>query len=277
MSDACATLVNGEPAAVVSAQDRGLAYGDGVFETVAVRAGQPLLWSQHIARLRDGLKRLGIRDIAESLLAQEAQQLCAGQARAVLKIIVTRGISGRGYRPSSGAPTRVLSRYPWPQFPAAAQTRGVTLHLCETRLAAQPRLAGVKHLNRLEQVLARAEWGDEHAEGLMRDDGDRIVEGTMSNVFMVRNGQLLTPDLTRCGIAGVLRAQVCARVPALLPVKETSLTLADLLAADEIFLTNSLIGIWPVTGFAGRSYTIGPVTRQLQVLLEDTYVRDDSA
>jgi 4-amino-4-deoxychorismate lyase len=277
MSGASATLVNGEASATISTQDRGLAYGDGVFETVAVRAGQPLLWPQHIARLQQGLARLGITAVSEALLQQEAQTLCAGQARAVLKIIVTRGISGRGYRPSSGAPTRVLSRYPWPRFSEAAQTRGVTLHLCETRLASQPRLAGLKHLNRLEQVLARSEWGEEHAEGLMRDEGDRIIEGTMSNVFMVKNQRLVTPDLARCGVAGVMRALVCERAEAVLPVTEALLTTADLLAADEIFLTNSLIGLWPVIGFAGRTYAVGPVTRQLQSLLEDVTVRDDLA
>lgn len=251
-------LINGAPGDSVKAQDRGLAYGDGVFRTLAVSEGKPEFWRKHMAKLAADCAALGIAAPAPALLAADAQALLQGAGQAVLKIIVTRGVGGRGYkRPEAAMPTRIVMRAPWPAYTPDMATDGIALRLCETRLGLQPRLAGVKHLNRLEQVLARGEWADPAiAEGLMLDSDGRVVEGVMSNLFVVKDGEVTTPDLARCGVAGITRGLL------LESARIADLTLSEVRGADELFLTNSLIGLWPVRQFDGTAYEIGPVTRR---------------
>jgi len=261
--------IDGVPAAELPVQDRGLQYGDGLFETLAVTDGRIRLLDFHLERLRDGCLRLGIPMPPAESTTTELQQAAAGTSRAVLKLIITRGIGGRGYRPPEDAiPQRVLLRYPWPDYPGSWAEQGVRVKLCETRLATQPRLAGIKHLNRLEQVLARAEWSDAdgYQEGLMLDMEGQVVEGTMSNVFASPGeGVLLTPDLSRSGVAGVMRRQILEQAAgAGVTARVARIPLNEFLRAREIFLCNSLMGVWPVTALAGNIYRPGPVTRQAQ-------------
>lgn len=265
------TLINGIETLDIDAQDRGFQYGDGLFETLRIRAGRPCLWSLHLARLAHGCGRLGLPMPDEILLRGEADRLCRGEADGVLKIVLTRGSGGRGYRPPENpTPTRLLARFPVPDHPPENRTQGVAVRICDTRLGLNPALAGLKHLNRLEQVLARAEWCDiDIAEGLMQDIEGNIIEGTMSNLFVVQAGILRTPELSCCGVAGVMRARVMAEAGALgIPVDESRLGLHDLTAADELFLTNSVIGIWPVRRLAGRDYAPGPLTTHLAAAVD---------
>lgn len=268
MSEPLACYMDGRPADSVPVQDRGLQYGDGVFTTVAIKAGTPLLWERHLQRLQRDAARLGIAPVAPEVLQGEVERICRGVARATLKIIVTRGAGSRGYRPSTdGSVRRIVTL--WPRAPQAAHVHdGVAVRLCRARLSRNPLLAGIKHLNRLEQVLARGEWGDDYAEGLMQDTTGMIIEGTMTNVFLVRDGELRTPDLSQCGVAGVMREEVRERARAAnIPSRVSEIPLAALQAADEIFLTNSLIGIWPVRRFETKEYGIGPITRALQAAI----------
>ncbi len=272
-----ATLINGMPAEHVSIHDRGFQYGDGVFETIAVFDGRPLLWRLHLTRLQQGCMRLGITPPPDATrLQEEAEGLCAGARRAVLKLVVTRGESGRGYAPGHNTrPTRVLERLPWPDYPAANARDGVDVCVCRMRMSRNPALAGLKHLNRLEQVLARSEWRNEYAEGLMLDEDCNVIEATASNVFLVVRGALLTPDLSRSGIAGVMRATVLDHAKALsIPYQIGPVSRDTLDDADEIFLTNSLIGIWPVRRVETRSYTLGPLTRRLQKGISESHCFD---
>ncbi len=259
-------LINGTEVDRLDANDRGFQYGDGLFETIAVRDGRALLWERHMARLREGCERLGIVPPDLAVLAQEAHALCGGAARAVLKVIVTRGSGGRGYSPSGcDTPTRVLAVYPWPQFPQRWFTDGVALRLCRTRLALGGALAGLKHLNRLEQVVARGEWDDpDIAEGLMLDGGDHIIEGTMSNVYLVRQGVLATPDVSLAGVAGVMRGLIMdiARQSDI-TCEVRNIPLQELSRADEVFVCNSLVGVWPVSAIDRWKFAIGPVTRRI--------------
>ncbi len=266
-------LVNGIAADTISVRDRGFQYGDGLFETIAVRRGTPLLWEQHMRRLAAGAARLAMQPPDMALLRAEVGKLDHDPERGALKIVLTRGSSGRGYRPDAAAPTtRVLALLPWPDYPSAWAEEGVAVRLCQTRLGAQPRLAGLKHLNRLEQVLARAEWGDEFADGLMRDESGNIVEGTMTNIFLVRDGVLHTPDLAHCGVAGIMRSVVLERAESLgIGQRIGPVTVAQLEQADEIFLTNSLIGLWPVRRLENRSYSIGETTRKIQQAIRDAH------
>ncbi|AYG09233.1 aminodeoxychorismate lyase [Pseudomonas fluorescens] len=258
--------VDGQPADAVPLKDRGLAYGDGLFETLAVKAGQPVLLDRHLQRLDEGCRRLAL--VADqALIRNELLAYAAALGDGVLKLILTRGDSLRGYGINAGAPVRrILQGSPPATYPPAHGSSGVRLFPCATRLSEQPLLAGLKHLNRLEQVLARAEWQDaDHAEGLMLDMSGRVIEGVFSNLFLVDNGQLLTADLSRCGVAGVMRAELLARAEALgLVTTVTDISLAQLQRADEVFVCNSVYGIWPVLGCGPMSWSAGPLTRKLQ-------------
>lgn len=266
-------LVNGVEAEQINVADRGLQYGDGLFETIAVIEGKPEFWGRHMARLQHGCERLSIPAPDASLLLSEAGQLIAAQPslrtgvsaevgqpadRSVLKIIVTRGVGGRGYRlPENPEATRILSLSPWPDYPAANSETGVRLHLCKTRLSSNPLLAGIKHLNRLEQVLARNEWSDpDIAEGLMVDGDDHIIEGTMSNIFFVRDDKVITPELSRCGVAGVMREVVIDRLQREgIPVTIRPVALGELGEMEEAFCSNSLIHVWPIRQIGDREFS----------------------
>jgi len=262
-------MINGEITGEIAATDRGLHYGDGLFETMAVVDSRPRLWTAHMARLQRGCEVLRLPTPDLQLLQDEAYALSAGSERAVLKVMITRGSGGRGYRPPQEAvPQRLLFRYPWPDYPEPSQ--GLRLRICQTPLACNPALAGIKHLNRLEQVLARAEWDDPTIhEGLMCDLDGMVKEGTMSNLFWVQDGRLYTPDLSRCGVAGVMRGQVMALARDLgISVMLDEVHPDELAQMDEVFLTNSLIGIWPVAHLAGRDLAVGELTEGLRSVLQ---------
>lgn len=268
-----AVLVNGEPANCLSSHDRGLLYGDGVFETLAVSGAQPRFWRRHVRRLQEGCRRLLIPFPEADRLLDEARRLIAGSESCVLKLIITRGPGGHGYRtPPDVQPTRILQLLPWPgSVPVHGEVSGAAVCLCKQRLGINPVLAGIKHLNRLEQVLARQEWDDPDIhEGLLRDPSGHVIEGTMSNLFVVKGSTLLTPDLTRCGVAGVMRSVVmdlAERLAVETVVRE--IRLVELEAGDELFLTNSLIGIRPIVRLEDAAYREGPVTRQLRAVFAE--------
>lgn len=267
-------LINGAASTQLDARDRGLHYGDGVFTTLRVRDGAAALWEQHAARLVAGCGRLGIAPPPAAQLHAEALQVCTGVECGVLKIIVTRGVGGRGYAPPlPGNPTRIVALHPWPDFPAKSWSEGVAVRVNEMRLSRNPRLTGIKHLNRLEQVLARAEWDNPAiAEGLMLDEDDHLIEATAANIFVVRDGELLTPALHDCGVAGVMRAAVMELArSAGVPSRECMLNLDDARGAEEIFLTNSVIGVWPVRELDNVSKPIGRITRRIAALLAQHY------
>jgi 4-amino-4-deoxychorismate lyase len=258
-------LVNGLPGPL-DPSDRGLAYGDGLFETMAAHSGEIRWLERHLQRLREGCRRLSIPvpDCAEIRRALSGH--VPRQGKAVVKLIVTRGIGQRGYRPPPvSAPTWILGIGAWPPYPAANYTRGVTVTTCNLRLGRNPVLAGLKHLNRLEQVLAQLELRDARCdEGLLLDTSGFVVGGTMSNVFAVRGPRLLTPRLSFCGVRGVMRQVVMDFAPRLgLQAEEAEVGTGELREADELFLTNALFGIWPIRELDGRALRCGAVARQL--------------
>lgn len=248
--------------ATLSALDRGLLYGDGLFETVLFLRGVAPLWPRHRARLGEGLQRLAIPAPDLDALHDEAVALSADLDRAVVRITVTRGVGERGYAPPTAAqPTRILAATAAAMPPADWYAQGIRVRCCALRLATQPLLAGLKHLNRLEQVLARAEWDDAAiAEGLLADEAGHVVSATAANLFAVVGGRLLTPSLQRCGIAGIARAEVLARRD----VQVCEITWDELMRADEIFLTSSVRGIVPVSRIDAHAFAPGPLTRALQ-------------
>ena len=249
-----------EEIAALDAADRGLAYGDGLFETVRVHAGRPVWWEAHVARLALGAGRLGIAAPAADWLRGQVDALLARSGGdGVLKLVLTRGAGGRGYRASVGQPpTLVLSRHP---LPAPVPTP-LVLRWCSLRMALQPALAGLKHLNRLEQVLARAEWRDEGIhEGLLLDAAGRVACATSANVFARVDGRWLTPRMDDCGVAGVARAWLLANVPG---AAQATLRPADVNGADALFLCNAVRGILPVGRLGDRTWAPHPALAELQ-------------
>ena len=266
------TLVNGEPADSVPADDRGLNYGDGVFRTLAMRSGRPRMWLRHYAKLVSDCAALGITAPAESVLLADIETIAARFAECALRITVTRGSGGRGYAaPTAVIPRRIVSASPMPVYPPAYSTGGITVRYCRQRLAAQPALAGIKHLNRLENVLARAEWSDpDIAEGLLCDSDDRVIEGTRCNLFLVEEGDLVTPDLSSCGVAGVTREAVmelAARHSVRCRIEPVSRS--RLAAAGEVMLVNSIIGVWPVARLDQHEWRQFPFAAQVKQWLDD--------
>jgi 4-amino-4-deoxychorismate lyase len=242
-----ATWIDGVADDRVPIDDRGLLYGDGLFETILVRDGTARFLAAHLVRLARGCARLGIPCDADALRAEVDQVVSRAPALAILKLMVTRGSAlRRGYAPQAGAARRIITL--WETTDTRALAAGVTLGIARTRAATNPALAGLKHLNRLDNVLAAAEIPDGHFDMLMLDVADRFVSGTSCNFFVARDGRLATPKLDSAGVAGVLRGIVQREAPKLgLVVQERALTLADLAAADEVLVTNARIGVVPVS------------------------------
>jgi len=260
-------LVNGKPGNLISIRDRGLLYGDGVFRTLRATQGKAQHWLLHYKKLQHDCTALGITCPDVALLSAELNDLLVQHPDGVMKLIVTRGEGTRGYAPSiQSTPTHIWDVSPLPDYPADWAIYGIKARLCQLRLSQQPRLAGIKHLNRLENVLAAAEWNDaDIAEGVLLDAPGNVIEGTRSNLFMVRDGTLLTPDLSCCGVAGVQRERVMEYAATHgIPCRTAQFGLAKLLAADEIFLVNSVIGLWPVRELQDRTWCYHPISRQVQ-------------
>lgn len=263
---------NGIPGEAIPINDRGLLYGDGVFRTMKRIGGKTLCWRRHCRKLAADCAALNLSCPDFAALEAEVGKL---PPDCVAKIIITRGAGMRGYAVVADAPpTRIVTASPLPGYPETHVTKGVKLFMCSLRLASQPRLAGIKHLNRLENVLARMEWDDPaFAEGLLLDEAGCAIEGTMSNLFVYRDGVLYTPSLDRCGVAGVQRERLLEIAAELgMAVRIAPLPLETLMDADEIMLTNSVIGLWKVREFNGRVWHGGSVADEIRLHLDG---RDD--
>lgn len=269
-------LVNGIAANQVNCSDRGLQYGDGLFETIACKAGKLLLWKVHMKRLQQGCERLNIPAINAEIWLEDIRKLVNKNENCVIKLIITRGESGRGYvAPTDPIPTRIVTSHPWPNYPSENVEKGIRVRVCHTQISVNLSLAGLKHLNRLDNVLARNEWADESfVEGLMLDDQGYVIEGTMSNIFAVKNDVMYTPMIKRSGVKGVMRTEIIHMASQNnIKLIETDFKLHELVEMDELFMTNSIIGIWPVHELEGHSYSVGPLTQfMLQKLnMENNY------
>ena len=236
---------------------------------MAVRGGRALNWAWHLRRLAADCERLKLACPQESLLRQEVARVAGGDA--TVKLFVTRGAGGRGYAiPAIAATSRTVAAFPPANYDPALARDGVRIRRCALVLSEQPRLAGAKTLNRLENVLARSEWSDAAiSEGLVADAAGRVIEATMSNLFVVRYGVVTTPDLSRCGVVGAQRERVRELLTgAGFECRVADLSWSEVESADELFLTNSLIGAWPVTRMDERAWPVGRVTRRVQALIE---------
>jgi 4-amino-4-deoxychorismate lyase len=251
--------------ATVSVFDRGFQYGDGLFETVAVVRGEPLFWNEHLQRMTAGASVLGIPMPDLGLWKDDARAAIDTRCeREVLKLMLTRGVGGRGYgRPFPKNPTRVAYTAPWPAYPASYIADGIDVVTCGIAQVGGAEFATVKSLNRINQVLARAELPDDVPEGLLLDSSGNVREGTFTNVVWFRAGRAHTPRLTDAGIAGVMRAEIVLRLRqngiSCYVVDAPPAAIAD---SDECLVCNSLIGVWPVRSIDGTRLKAapGPVT-----------------
>lgn len=266
-----------QAAEAVSPLDRGLAYGDGVFETIRIINRQPVLMDYHWARLSAGCAQLGLLDLPfwRQAFAAFLAELPTDKHNGVVRLQVTRGVSQRGYLPDPDAlPTLILSWHGAAEHPIQWSSDGIEITQLSTPLAQQPRLAGIKHLNRLEQVLLRQDLAafPHCQEGLVCDVEGFVVEGVFSNVFAVINGQLCTPSLGNCGVRGVLRdALLDELMQQNLPVNIRNIAATEMAKADEIFFCNSVYGIWPVARWGDKTWQVGPLTRQCQSIVSSWF------
>lgn len=247
----------------VDPADRGLAYGDGIFETMAVREGAIERLELHLDRLRWGAERLRLPLPERAALERGLNSACTEVRRGALKLILTRGSGPRGYAPP---------RHPEPMIVLAASHRDsplpmeISVATLKQRLSENESLAGVKHLCRLEQVLGQLELGECDAdEGLMLSTSGNVIGGTSRNLFAVIGRRLVTPVLRRAGIRGVMRQAVLEQSAALgLVVEEAELLPADIAAASELFMTNALVGVQSVSRVDGRRYASREIAERLR-------------
>ena len=258
-----AVLFNGGVPPDLSAH-RGLHYGDGVFRTCFIYDSQVIDINDQIDIVIEDSQRLAMSPVDREQLASEARRLAAGVDKGVLKILLLRSGEARGYGAAAAPTDRLLRRYDAPPHRADCWEQGVTVSRSPVVLASQPALAGIKHLNRLEQVLASQALEPDSDEALLADEEGHPVCGTRTNLFRVKDGVLCTAPLDRCGVAGHVRRKVLALAPTLgVEARVQHGTWDDLFAADEAFLTNSLIGIWPIARLGARAWVApGPLTRR---------------
>ena len=241
-------LVNGELSETLALSDRALHYGDGLFETVLIKDGKPTLWQEHLHRLAQGANILSIPLDRQALQSEADKLLDNHQGLGVLKIILSRGSGGRGYTPPVQARARrILQLHALAQDYFAPCDSGIRAQICQHPVSTNPRLAGLKHLNRLDQVMASQELTEGIGEGLMFDADACLIEGTKSNVFLCEGEGLVTPKLDHSGVEGVMRnklLEMCAQLG--IPAATEKISLERLVNADGLFVCNSVFGIWPV-------------------------------
>jgi 4-amino-4-deoxychorismate lyase len=256
------SLINGQQAERISIRDRGFQYGDGCFETIRVLSNKPILWSAHLKRLKHACKTLQL-SVNFELLQSEITQLLQGNKTAdvILKIIVTRGEGGRGYTPPEHANcTRIIQLIDY----VAADTRtGARVVVCQHRLSSNSLLGGIKHLNRLDQVIASAQIPADFDEGLCLDEQGSVIEGCRSNLLLAIDNQLVTPDLGKSGVEGIMLNYLIDKFQVLdTRVLRKTISLRELKTASEIFLCNSVLGIWPVAEIENEDWRMNREKRQ---------------
>ena len=263
--------VNGLPQTHISLGDRSFQYGDGCFTTIKTKKGELEHWQAHVERMEACLKTLHIPFPDWSQVFDWAMKAVLNDELAGIKIHISRGTGGRGYSPSGiEGPVVTISNFAFPSHYSSWQENGVPLGVCETRLGIQPLLAGHKHNNRIEQVLAKAEIeGTEFTDAVTLNVQNHVIETTMANLFWVKDKKVYTPDLSLSGVAGVMRRKVLEFLQTNgYPVQVATFELSDLLNADEVLMCNSLLGVAPVSGISTPDnkidFPIGKLTRRLQ-------------
>ncbi|TLU68083.1 aminodeoxychorismate lyase [Thalassotalea litorea] len=240
--------VNFFPQSNITISDRGLAFGDGVFTTAYVQLGQVQWLAQHIERLGKSCQRLHITPPDFEQLTSHLKQVCAPFQRATLKVVITAGSSGRGYARNHANPANVIVTInDYPEHYDDWRAQGVHLGVANTRLGVNPSLAGIKHLNRLEQVLVRNELDNQAYDDLVVCDlNGFIIETSSCNLFWQIDSCWYTADLSSSGVNGLVRQRL---LNGLGNVKIVRQTIEQLQQAHSMFICNALLQIAPVRQF----------------------------
>ncbi|NRD74440.1 aminodeoxychorismate lyase [Shewanella sp. VB17] len=265
--------VNGIVAEQMDPLDRGLAYGDGLFATMRFSDGQVQFLAAHFARLVQGARRLGFQWEATDDLIELLNQIALNQTHGCIKLLLTRGVGGRGYAaPTCSQVNEVVSLYDVPSHYIHWQKEGIALTLSEFRLSRQPRLAGIKHLNRLEQVLIKSmQLPNGFDDWLVLDTDKRVIESSMANLFFITGNVALTPAITHSGVAGMMREQVIyALIELGYDVDVTEVNYGDLTLFEHVFMTNSLLGLVDINRIDNMTYSISPFSDTLRQTLHLT-------
>ena len=273
-------LINGIASEYVSVTDRGLHYGDGVFETIACVGNSAVFIQQHLNRMENGARKLNIPFPDRQLFLDDINCLLRGSnSNSIIKLILTRGRGKRGYRyEKTQIPTRICMLSAWPDYVAHWREHGITTRFCQTQVSVNPQLAGIKSLNRLDSVLASSELGPAFNEGFLSDIDGNVIEGSMSNIFIVSNGTLVTPDLSRCGVNGIMREQIIDIAQnSSIKVETRNITRDELLESREIFISNSVIGVCVVKQLEKQSYNTDTMTRTINRILDKRIEADAKA
>ena len=257
---------NGELITSDVATDRALLYGDGVFTTLVIKDGKGLFIEEHFQRLLKDCHQLKINNPPLNDIKNSFASIIKNINQGIVRISVSRSSGERGYLCVNPIPVFWISTSQWPAHIETFRASGINVRYCQQRLSQNSTLAGIKHCNRLEQVLARNEWqSDDYQEGLMLDTADQVIEGTMSNLFLVKNNQLITPNLTLSGVEGIMRQKIIEIAKfENIDVKVTTILVDDLNAADAAFVTNSVIGIWPINRIDNHCFVQNPLIKKLQ-------------
>lgn len=264
-------LINGIASEYVSVFDRGLHYGDGVFETIACVGNSAVFIQQHLKRMENGARKLNIPFPDRQLFLDDINCLLRGSnSNSIIKLILTRGRGKRGYRyEKTQIPTRICMLSAWPDYVAQWREHGIATRFCQTQVSVNPQLAGIKSLNRLDSVLASSELGPAFNEGFLSDIDGNVIEGSMSNIFIVSNATLVTPDLSRCGVNGIMREQIIDIAQNnSIKVETRNITRDELLESREIFISNSVIGACVVKQLEKQSYNTDTMTRTINKILD---------
>jgi len=264
------TWVNGQRCSTIAVNDRGLSYGDGLFTTILVANGQCCLLEKHLSRLQQGIKLLAIAQIDFNQLIGQLVSLGEQLEQGLIKVIITRGAGVRGYSSvGCDSPSVIVSTGDLPANYRQLRVKGICVGVSTVALGLNPVTAGLKHLNRIEQVLVRQQI-DQHnwQDAIVLDCQGFIVESNLANLFWVDQGILYTPSLDFAGVDGVMRARVLEQAKDLeLEVKCDRYRLSSIIGASEIFITNSLMQLVPIVGIEEYKYAIGPITKALSKLL----------
>ena len=257
---------NGEPISTAIATDRSLLYGDGVFTTIAINNGQPLLFQKHLNRLTNDCQRLKIDNLSIEDIKSQFFSAITNVERGIVRITISRSSGGRGYLCNKAEPVIWISVNDWPSHIELYRQSGINCRICQQPIHPNPSLAGIKHCNRLEQVLARNEWhDDQYQEGLMLDPDGNVIEGTMSNIFLIKDQQIFTSDLAFAGVDGIIRKTIIDIAMRLqIPLIVSTISVQDLLTADTLFITNSVIGIWRINKLNEQQYDNHPMIETLE-------------
>jgi len=273
-------LINGIATEYVSVTDRGLHYGDGVFETIACVGNTPVFIEQHLDRMENGARKLKIPFPDRQLFQHDINCLLrGGNSNRVIKLILTRGRGKRGYcYDARQIPTRICLLSAWPDYVAHWREHGIATRFCQAQVSINPQLAGIKSLNRLDSVLASSELGTAFNEGFLSDTEGNVIEGTMSNIFIVLNDAMVTPDLSRCGVNGIMREQIIDIAHNNnINVETRNITRDELLASREIFVSNSVIGACVVKQLEQQFYNTDTMTKTINKILDRRIEADAKA